>query len=171
MNDENIRRIHSNVNRGDIDDYDIDVLRQRLLNLNSLRNKNKSLEIKMQIAFLSEMKKLYKNKINDSEYINKLKNDYRRLKDSMPLTFDSLIQPISVEWMTPEKLVESLDSSEEKISEINSIIKALTDELKQLENQQGKGLKILASQSLTKLPIFLSQLHAGNSSKKNLKMT
>ena len=55
----------------------------------------------------------------------------------------------------------------EKPDKILEIVKEILDFNKKIQNQSGKGLKILtANQMLTRLPISLAQLKAGNNSEK-----
>ena len=55
----------------------------------------------------------------------------------------------------------------EKLNEISRIIGEIIDFNKELQKQQGEGLKILTpNQMLSRLPISLAQLNAGNNSEK-----
>ena len=66
--------------------------------------------------------------------------------------------------INPEDFLIEL-SENEIIEKLDKEIARLKEELKLLENQKGKGLKISNLQPLAKLPIYLAQLHAGNNSK------
>ena len=64
------------------------------------------------------------------------------------------------------KSEESKPGFEESIAEKTKITRQKSDE----ENQKGQGLKILKpDQMLSRLPIFLTQLKAGNNSEKHKK--
>ena len=61
-----------------------------------------------------------------------------------------------------------MSEDEKKIKQITKILKIVEDILEFNEqNQSGKGLKILTpNQLLSRLPILLAQLKAGNNSEK-----
>ena len=55
----------------------------------------------------------------------------------------------------------------EKPNDILGIVNKITDFNKEIQNQAGKGPKILTpNQMLSRLPITLAQLNAGNNSEK-----
>ena len=93
---------------------------------------------------------MYLNKTNDKEKNNELVNvinsELKDLKEAIKKMSEE-----EKEIEDPELMVEIV----EKILEFNE------------QNQQGKGLKILTpDQILSRLPISLSQLEAGNNSNK-----
>ena len=61
-----------------------------------------------------------------------------------------------------------MSDDEKKIEEPDKIVKAVEEILKfNIQNQEGKGLEILTpNQMLSRLPITLTQLKAGNNSEK-----
>ena len=67
-----------------------------------------------------------------------------------------------------KKEIEKMSKKEKKIEKPNNIVK-VAERIIELnkQNQQGKGLKILTpNQILSRLPIALAQLQAGNDSEK-----
>ena len=67
-----------------------------------------------------------------------------------------------------KKEIEKMSKKEKKIEKPNNIVK-VAERIIELnkQNQQGKGLKILTpNQILSRLPIALAQLQAGNNSGK-----
>ena len=64
--------------------------------------------------------------------------------------------------------IKEMSEDEKKIKQITKILKIVEDILEFNEqNQSGKGLKILTpNQLLSRLPILLAQLKAGNNSEK-----
>ena len=67
-----------------------------------------------------------------------------------------------------KKEIEKMSKKEKKIEKPNNIVK-VAERIIELnkQNQQGKGLKILTpNQILSRLPIVLAQLQAGNNSEK-----
>ena len=67
-------------------------------------------------------------------------------------------------------LIEKMSQDEiktEKTDKILEIVKEILDFNKRIQKQQGSGLKILTpDQMLSRLPISLAQLKAGNNSEK-----
>ena len=94
------------------------------------------------------MKDLYRtnDKYKNNELVNVIKSGFSDLKNE--------IENMGEEEKEIEKPNEIIDIVE-KITEFNN------------QNQQGKGLKILTpDQMLSRLPITLAQLKAGNNSEK-----
>ena len=95
------------------------------------------------------LKKLYETK-------NKNKNN-------------ELVELIKVKWSNLKDKTEEMSKEEmenKKPDKILKIVKEILD-FNQLEQQKGEGLKILTpNQMLTRLPITLAQLKAGNNSEK-----
>ena len=95
-------------------------------------------------------KKLYetKDKTKNNELVEKIKNRWSDLKDK--------IKKMSEEEKEAEKTVKILEIVEEIL---------IPD--RENQKQQGSGLKILTpDQMLSRLPISLAQLKAGNNSEK-----
>ena len=93
---------------------------------------------------LIEIKDTNKN----SELVEKIKNRWSNLKDA-------------IEEMSKEE-IES-----EKTNRILEIISEIIDFNKEIQKQRGSGSKILTpDQMLSRLPITLAQLNAGNNSEK-----
>ena len=95
-------------------------------------------------------KKLYetKNKNKNNELVEEIKNRWNNLKDE--------IKKMSED----EKEIEQPDK-------ILKIVEEVLDFNKKIRKQQGQGLKILTpNQMLSRLPITLAQLKAGNNSEK-----
>ena len=96
-------------------------------------------------------KKLFKtnDKKKNSEFVEKIKNWWSNLKDE-----------------TRKRYVEEIKN--EKPNQILEIVNEIFDFNKGIEKQQkGSGLKILTpNQMLSRLPISLAQLNAGNNSEK-----
>ena len=67
-----------------------------------------------------------------------------------------------------KKEIEKMSKKQKKIEKPNNIVKVVERILElNKQNQQGKGLKILTpNQILSRLPIALAQLQAGNNSEK-----
>ena len=94
-------------------------------------------------------KKLFQTKDanKDSELVEEIKNMWNNLKDK-------------IEEMFKEEI------KSEKPNEISGIISEIIDFNKEIQ-KQGSGLKILTpDQMLSRLPIYLAQLNAGNNSEK-----
>ena len=94
------------------------------------------------------LKDLYRtnDKYKNNELVNVIKSGFSDLKNE--------IENMGEEEKEIEKPNEIIDIAE-KITEFNN------------QNQQGKGLKILTpDQMLSRLPITLAQLKAGNNSEK-----
>ena len=89
-----------------------------------------------------------KDKKKNSDFVEKIKNIWSNLKDKI------------------EKMSED-EKNPEKTNEILGIVNKILDFNKEIQNQQGSGLKILTpNQMLSRLPISLAQLKAGNNSEK-----
>ena len=96
------------------------------------------------------VKQLYKtkNKTKNNQLVNVIKSGLRDLKDEIKKMSED---EIKIE--KPHKIIDIV----EKILEFNE----------QKQKQQGQGLKTLTpNQMLSRLPIFLAQLKAGNNSEK-----
>ena len=95
-------------------------------------------------------KQLYetKNKNKDSDHVEEIKNIWSNLKDK-------------VEKMSKEEI------ENKKPNEILETVNKILDFNKEIQKQQGLGLKILTpDQMLSRLPITETQLNAGNISEK-----
>ena len=95
-------------------------------------------------------KKLFeiKDARKNSEFVEEVKNTWSNLKDK-------------IEEMSKKEI------KNEKPNEILEIISEIIDFNKDLQKQRGSGLKILTpNQMLSRLPIALAQLNAGNNSEK-----
>ena len=81
---------------------------------------------------------------------------------------DKLVKEIKNKWSNLKDEIEKMSEDEKKIEQpdiILKIVKEILDFNKQ--SQIGKGLKILTpDQMLSRLPITLAQLNAGNNSEK-----
>ena len=81
---------------------------------------------------------------------------------------DKLVKEIKNKWSNLKDEIEKMSEDEKKIEQpdiILKIVKEILDFNKQ--SQIGKGLKILTpDQMLSRLPITLAQLKAGNNSEK-----
>ena len=101
-------------------------------------------------ALIDLAKKLFetKDKKKNSELVEEIKNRWSNLKDET--------QKMSKEEM-----------KNEKPDDILGIINETLDFNKEIQKRQGSGLKILTpNQMLSRLPISLAQLKAGNNSEK-----
>ena len=80
------------------------------------------------------------------------------------------VEEIKNRWSNLKDEIKEMSKEEikiEKPNEILEIISEIIDFSKELQKQQGSGLKILTpDQMLTRLPIALAQLNAGNNSEK-----
>ena len=95
-------------------------------------------------------KQLYetKNKNKDSGHVEEIKNIWSNLKDK-------------VEKMSKEEI------ENKKPNEILETVNKILDFNKEIQKQQGSGLKMLPpNQMLSRLPISLAQLKAENNSEK-----
>ena len=89
-----------------------------------------------------------KDKKKNSELVEEIENRWSNLKDG-------------VKKMSKEEI------KNEKPDDILGIINEILDFNKEIKKQQGSGLKILIpNQMLSRLPISLAQLKAGNNSEK-----
>ena len=84
---------------------------------------------------------------------------------------NELVKDIKNRWSDLKDEIENMSEDEKKIEQIDKILKVVKEILDfNKQNQIGKGLKILTpDQMLSRLPITLAQLNAGNNSEK-LKM-
>ena len=93
-------------------------------------------------------KKLFeiKDKKKNNDFVEEIKNRWSKLKDE----------------------IEEMFEDEEKIKKPDKILKIVKEILNfNKQSQEGKGLKILTpNQMLSRLPITLAQLKAGNNSEK-----
>ena len=93
-------------------------------------------------------KKLFeiKDKKKNNDFVEEIKNRWSKLKDE----------------------IKEMSDDEKKIEEPDKILKIIEEILKfNIQYQEGKGLKILTpNQMLSRLPITLAQLKAGNNSEK-----
>ena len=94
-------------------------------------------------------------------------NDLQNLKDN-PLKNDVLVHVTESGVIDLEKKIKEMSEEEIKIEKPDKIVEIVEMILKfNKQNQQGKGLKILTPQQmLSRLPITLAQLKAGNNSEK-----
>ena len=83
---------------------------------------------------------------------------------------DKLVEEIRNRWSNLKGKVEKMSQNEkeiEKPDKILKIVKEILDFNKKIRKQQGLELKILTpNQMLSRLPITLAQLNAGNNSEK-----
>ena len=83
---------------------------------------------------------------------------------------NELVELIKVRWSNLKDVIEKMSEDEiktEKPDKILEIVKEILDFNKRIWKQQGSGLKILTpDQMLSRLPITLAQLKAGNNSEK-----
>ena len=81
---------------------------------------------------------------------------------------DELVNVINSGIQNLNKEIEKMSEDEKRIEKPDEILKIVEDILNfNKQNQQGKGLKILTpNQMLSRLPITLAQLKAGNNSEK-----
>ena len=83
---------------------------------------------------------------------------------------NELVQLIKVRWSDLKDVIEKMSEDEiktEKPDKILEIVKEILAFNKRIQKQQGSGLKILTpNQMLSRLPISLAQLKAGNNSEK-----
>ena len=92
-------------------------------------------------------KKLYetKNKNKNNELVEEIRNRWSNLKDG----------------------IKKMSEDEKEIEQPDKILKIVENILEFNRQQQGQGLKILTpNQMLSRLPISLAQLKAGNNSEK-----
>ena len=108
------------------------------------------------------MFKTYFNFSMPSALVNQLYKTKDKKKNN------ELVKEIKNRWSDLEDEIEKMPEDEKKIEQpdkILKIVKEIIDFKKQ--NQIGKGLKILTpNQMLSRLPITLAQLKAGNNSEK-----
>ena len=81
-----------------------------------------------------------------------------------------LVEKIKNKWSNLKNKIEEMSKEEiknEKPNEISGIINEILNLNGQVQKQRGLGLKILTpDQMLSRLPIILAQLNAGNNSEK-----
>ena len=102
------------------------------------------------VVITALVKQLYetKNKNKNDKLVNLIKSGLSHLKDEI-----TEMSKDEIENEKPDKIVE--------------IAEEILDFNKKIRKQQGLGLKILTpNQMLSRLPIILAQLKAGNNSKK-----
>ena len=102
------------------------------------------------VVITALVKQLYetKNKNKNDKLVNLIKSGLGNLKDEI-----TEMSKDEIENEKPDKIVE--------------IAEEILDFNKKVRKQQGLGLKILTpNQMLSRLPIILAQLKAGNNSKK-----
>ena len=81
---------------------------------------------------------------------------------------NELVKEMKNRWSDLKDEIENMSEDEKKIEQIDKILKVVKEILDfNKQNQIGKGLKILTpDQMLSRLPITLAQLNAGNNSEK-----
>ena len=81
---------------------------------------------------------------------------------------NELVKEMKNRWSDLKDEIENMSEDEKKIEQIDKILKVVKEILDfNKQNQIGKGLKILTpDQMLSRLPITLAQLKAGNNSEK-----
>ena len=83
---------------------------------------------------------------------------------------NELVELIKVRWSNLKDVTEKMSEDEiktEKPDKILEIVKEILAFNKRIQKQEGSGLKILTpNQMLSRLPISLTQLKAGNNSEK-----
>ena len=80
---------------------------------------------------------------------------------------NGLIEEIKKRWSNLKDEVEKMSEDEKEIEQPDKILKIVENILEFNRQQQGQGLKILTpNQMLSRLPITLAQLKAGNNSEK-----
>ena len=83
---------------------------------------------------------------------------------------DELVEEIKNRWSNLKDEIKKMSKEEiknEKPNDILGIINEILDFNKEIKKQQGSGLKIVTpNQMLSRLPISLAQLKAGNNSEK-----
>ena len=93
--------------------------------------------------------------IKDKKYETKNKNN------------NELLGLIKARWSNLKDKIENMSEDGKKADKILKIVKEILDFNKEIQNQWGSGLKILTpNQMLSRLPISLAQLKAGNNSEK-----
>ena len=76
---------------------------------------------------------------------------------------NKLIKEIKNRWSNSKDEVENMSEDEKEIEQPDKILKSFETILEFNRQQQGQGLKILTpNQMLSRLPIFLAQLKAGD---------
>ena len=81
---------------------------------------------------------------------------------------NELVELIKNRWSDLKDKIKEMSEDEKEIEKPNKILKIVEEILEfNKQNQSGKGLKILTpNQMLSRLPITLAQLKAGNNSEK-----
>ena len=80
---------------------------------------------------------------------------------------NKLVKGIKNRWSDLKDEVEKISEDEKEIEQPDKILKIVEEILEFNRQQQGQGLKILTpNQMLSRLPITLAQLKAGNNSEK-----
>ena len=153
---------------------------------NAFKTKEEESEEESEKTKLEKIKDDYKKFIkyieNESKDINyDLFKDYFNLVAPTVLTKklcetknknknNELVELIKVRWSNLKDVIEKMSEDEiktEKPDKILEIVKEILAFNKRIQKQQGSGLKILTpNQMLSRLPISLAQLKAGNNSEK-----
>ena len=94
-------------------------------------------------------------------------DDLHNLKDN-PLKNHMLVYVIESGLIDLEKKIKEMSKEEKEIEKPDVIVEIVEEMFKfNKQNQEGKGIKILTpNQMLSRLPISLAQLQAGNNSEK-----
>ena len=92
----------------------------------------------------------------------------KRLYETKDVTKNNgLIEEIKKRWSNLKGEVEKMSEDEKEIKQPDRILKIIKEILEFNRQQKGQGLKILTpDQMLSRLPISLAQLKAGNNSEK-----
>ena len=114
-----------------------------------------------------------KEKINHElfkEYFDYSKPEimFKRLRDSSDEKNKSLVESINKKLTKLKKITKNVPKNDDRFEENEQIIDVVERILEfNSEKKQGSGLKILTpNQMLSRLPITLAQLKAGNNSEK-----
>ena len=89
------------------------------------------------------------------------------MKQKIKKKNNELVEEVKKRWSNLKDEFEKMSEDEKEIEQLDRILKIVKEILEFNRQQQGQGLKILTpNQMLSRLPISLAQLKAGNNSEK-----
>ena len=136
--------------------------------INNFRNKNGLIDYeKLMGKIILKKRDINSELVKKHFFVHDLEDVLKNFKKSKTNLERNKIEVSMIRNGNLKKEIENMSKEEEEIEKPNVIIDIVENLLKFNRQQQGQGLKILTlNQMLSRLPISLAQLKAGNNSEK-----
>ena len=136
--------------------------------INNFRNKNGLIDYeKLMGKTILKKRDINSELVKKHFFVHDLEDVLKNFKRSKTNLERNKIEVSMIKNGNLKKEIENMSKEEEEIEKPNVIIDIVENLLKFNRQQQGQGLKILTlNQMLSRLPISLAQLKAGNNSEK-----